>query len=81
MPTPLLLMPTHLRDPSIKFPVSCPHCGAEVIGEFSVAEVASALLTSSEGLRLYAPCHRYYWSPSPLELQQIREYLQAWLDT
>jgi hypothetical protein len=71
-------MPKILIDPSIKIPVSCPHCGAETIGEFAVAEVASALLSGQEALRLYAPCHRHYWSPSALELHQIREYLWAW---
>lgn len=73
-------MPTNLMDPLIKFPVSCPHCGAETMGEFALAEVASALLSTTEALRLYAPCHRHYWSPTPLELQQIREYLWAWLN-
>lgn len=69
-----------IRDPSIQFPVSCPHCGAEIIGEFPVAEVAGALLSGNQELRLYAPCHRHYWSPSPLELNQIRQYLWAWLN-
>jgi hypothetical protein len=73
-------MRTNLEEPLIKFPVSCPHCGAEIIGEFTVADVASALLSTGEALRLYAPCHRHYWSPSPLELQQIREYLWAWFN-
>jgi hypothetical protein len=72
------MMPT-IRDPSIKFPVSCPHCRAEIIGEFTVAEVASALLSRDQELRLYAPCHRHYWSASPMELHQIRQYPWAWL--
>jgi hypothetical protein len=51
------------------------------LGEYSIADVANALLSRGNSLHLYASCHDYYWSASQWELQQIREYLGApWFD-
>jgi hypothetical protein len=70
-----------MDEPLMRFPVTCPECGAEALGEFPVAEVAVALMTKRKDLRLYAPCHGHRWSASPEELHQIREYLGApWLE-
>lgn len=68
-----------MNEPTIKFPVSCPKCGREELGEYGVAEVAAALLAPNSPLRLYARCHEYHWTARPAELAQIREYLSAWM--
>ena len=68
-----------MNEPTIRFPVICPLCDAEAITEYPVADVASALLTRSTGFELYARCHDYHWTASQGELQQIREYMGAWL--
>jgi hypothetical protein len=69
-----------MNEPMIRFPVSCPQCGNEELGEYRIADVANALLLAGNTLPLYASCHDYYWTASQWELQQIREYLGAlWL--
>lgn len=69
-----------MKEPTIRFPVICPACKSERLTEFSVAEVASALI-EGRGLHLHADCHRQSWVANELELEQIREYLGApWLD-
>jgi hypothetical protein len=66
-----------MNEPTIQFPVNCPQCGREELGEFPVAEVAAALLAPSSTLRLYSRCHE--WTARPTELAQIREYLAVWM--
>jgi hypothetical protein len=68
-----------MTEPTIQFPVNCPKCGREELGEYSVAEVAAALLAPTTPLRLYAPCHEYHWIARPVELAQIREYFREWM--
>ena len=68
-----------MTEPTIQFPVNCPKCGREELGEYSVAEVAAALLAPTTALRLYAPCHEYHWTARPMELAQIREYFREWM--
>ena len=68
-----------MTEPTIQFPVSCPKCGREELGEYSVAEVAAALVAPTTALRLYAPCHEYHWTARAAELAQIREYLREWM--
>jgi hypothetical protein len=68
-----------MNEPTIQFPVTCPVCGTEALGEYSVADVADALISRSGPLQLRASCHNHRWTASKLELQQIREYLGAWL--
>ncbi len=68
-----------MNEPTIRFPVSCPKCGREELGEYPVAEVAAALITPASTLRLYAQCHEYHWTARPAELEQIREYLSEWM--
>lgn len=58
----------------MKFPVICPECARETIGEFQIAVIATALITG-KNLRLYAACHNVYWTASPVEREQLREYL------
>lgn len=68
-----------MNEPTIQFPVSCPKCGREELSEYSVAEVAAALLAPTTALRLYAPCHEYHWTARAAELAQIREYFREWM--
>ena len=68
-----------MNEPTIQFPQTCPKCGAEALGEYPVADVANALLDRTNSFQLYARCHDYYWTASQWELQQIRQYLGAWL--
>ena len=64
-----------MNEPALKFPVTCPRCGKELLTEIAVAVVASRLL-EQKSVRLYAACHNIYWDASSLELEQIREYLR-----
>jgi hypothetical protein len=68
-----------MNEPTIQFPVTCPVCGAEALAEYPVADVADALISRTGALQLRASCHDLRWTASKLELQQIREYLGAWL--
>jgi hypothetical protein len=68
-----------MNEPTIQFPVRCPKCGREALGEYPVAEVGAALLSPTGGLRLYASCHEYHWNARPAELAQIREYFSVWV--
>jgi hypothetical protein len=60
----------------MKFPVVCPECARENIGEFQIAVVATALITG-KNLRLYSECHDLYWTATKVEREQLREYLAA----
>jgi len=68
-----------MNEPAIQFPVICPRCGREELQEYPIAEVAAALLTRPNRLRLYAACHQYHWDARPSELAQIREYFTEWM--
>jgi hypothetical protein len=65
-----------MREPSMKFPVICPECARESIGEFQIAVIATALITG-KNLRLYSACHDVYWTATSVEREQLREYLAA----
>lgn len=68
-----------MDEPTIQFPVTCPLCHREALGEYPVAVVAGALLARSEALQLRSRCHNQKWIAAEHELDQIREYLGAWL--
>jgi hypothetical protein len=68
-----------MREPMIQFPVTCPLCGNEALGEYPVAEVAGALLARTGTLRLHSRCHSHDWTAAEHELDQIRAYLGAWI--
>jgi hypothetical protein len=70
-----------MTEPTIQFPVKCPKCGREELGEYSVAEVAAALLAPATPLRLRAPCHEHHWTARPVEIAQIREYFREWMQS
>ena len=65
-----------MREPSMKFPVTCPECAQESLGEFRIAFIATALMTG-KSLRLYASCHDQYWTATAVEREQLREYLAS----
>ena len=69
-------------EPTVRFPVTCPQCGKETLGVYPVAAVASALLTETDPLILSALCHPDdSWPATQRELEQIREYMGAWLSS
>jgi hypothetical protein len=74
-----LLMGGAMTDARIQFPVTCPDCRREALLTRPMETVAAALITKTKPLILYAPCHARHWAASPEELEQIREYLGAWL--
>ena len=65
-----------MSEPTIRFPITCPKCANELIVEFPVAVIASDI-AQRNSIRLHAICHDVSWDASPLELEQIREYLGA----
>ena len=65
-----------MREPTIRFPVTCPECGTERLTEFPAAEVADALQRRGS-ICLVATCHDMIWDASEVELEQISEYLGA----
>jgi hypothetical protein len=68
-----------MNEPTMQFPVICPKCGTEGLGEYPLAAVADALLVRAGTLQLHSRCHNHRWPASEEELAQIREYLGAWL--
>jgi hypothetical protein len=68
-----------MSEATIQFPVTCPECGREGLLTRPLPALMGALVTQSNVLTLYAPCHARHWTASQRELQQIREYLGAWL--
>jgi hypothetical protein len=69
-----------LKEPTIRFPVTCPQCGNEFLTQMPVAVIAIGLIRG-QNIRLFSDCHGVWWDASSLELEQIREYLgTSWLD-
>src|SRR5258707_7844836 len=67
---------TTMKQPIVRFPVLCPRCGVESLAEVSVDLAAEALMRN-EGIQLKSACHNLYWTASPAEMQQLREYMSA----
>jgi hypothetical protein len=65
-----------MKEPTLKFPVTCPSCALESITEISIAVVANALLTE-KNIRLYASCHDLYWTATFVEREQLRKMLST----
>jgi len=65
-----------MNEPTVRFPATCPKCGMERLAEFSADIVADALGRGSD-ICLVATCHDVIWTATELELEQIREYLEA----
>jgi hypothetical protein len=65
-----------MNEPTVRFPATCPKCGSERLAEFPVDIVADALGRGSD-ICLAATCHDVIWTATDLELEQIRQYLEA----
>jgi hypothetical protein len=65
-----------MQEPVIRFPVACPTCRTEVLAALPWADVADALLQNTP-VGLYAICHDIFWTASPTEIEQLREYMGA----
>jgi hypothetical protein len=65
-----------MSECTVRFPVTCPKCGTERLGEFPADVVADALVRGAD-ICLVATCHDVIWDASALEVEQIREYLGA----
>ena len=68
-----------MSEETIQFPVTCPECRKEALIARPLKTVTAALITQTISLPLYAPCDARRWTATEEELQQIREYLGAWL--
>ncbi|MEA3174597.1 MAG: hypothetical protein QOF42_2008 [Gammaproteobacteria bacterium] len=65
-----------MSESTIRFPVVCPKCGREQLGELPIDEVVYALNGGSD-ISLVATCHDVIWTATEPELHQIHEYLDA----
>jgi hypothetical protein len=69
-----------MTEPSVRFPVICPECRHEVLVALPLAQVAGALI-DHQPIRLYSSCHEIHWDASPIEVEQLREYMgAAWIE-
>jgi hypothetical protein len=69
-----------MKEPTIRFPITCPQCGNELLAQMPVAVIASGLIRGNN-IRLFSDCHGISWDASVLEVEQIREYLgTSWID-
>jgi hypothetical protein len=65
-----------MKEPTLKFLVTCPSCALQSMTEISIALVANALLTE-KNIRLYASCHDLYWTATFVEREQLRKTLRS----
>jgi hypothetical protein len=65
-----------MEDSLLRVPVLCHECGKEILTELPSLATAEALLRGSP-IQLYATCHGRAWQASCVELEQLREYLDA----
>jgi hypothetical protein len=63
-----------MREPVLRFPVTCPDCALESLSEIPIALIANALLTG-KGIRLHTNCHDHYWTATFAEREQLRKSL------
>ncbi|HEY2529977.1 MAG TPA: hypothetical protein VGJ20_18905 [Xanthobacteraceae bacterium] len=63
-----------MREPTLKFPVTCPACALESLSEVPIAVLANALLTG-KGIRLHSNCHDHYWTATCVEREELRNAL------
>ncbi len=68
--------PERIKEPGLRFPVTCPLCARELLCELPIAGVARALALGS-AIRLYATCHDVWWDATAVEAAQVREYFIA----
>lgn len=65
-----------MKEPTLKFSITCPDCALESISEMPIAVIANGLLTG-KSLRLHSKCHDRYWTATFTEREQLRKYLAA----
>ncbi|MDP9010172.1 MAG: hypothetical protein M3N91_15955 [Pseudomonadota bacterium] len=65
-----------MKEPTLKFSVTCPSCASECLAEISIAVIANALLTE-KSIRLYSSCHDLYWTATFVEREQLRKTLST----
>jgi hypothetical protein len=65
-----------LKEPTLKFTVTCPSCALQSRAEISIAVIANALLMD-QSIRLYASCCDQYWTATFVEREQLRKTLSA----
>jgi len=65
-----------MEEPEVRFPVSCPVCARELLIRMPMTVIARALSVGAS-IRLRASCHDVHWEASALEVEQIRQYLDA----
>ena len=63
-------------EPELRFPVNCPLCAQELLTQMPMAVIARALSVGAT-IRLRASCHDVDWEANALEVEQIRQYLDA----
>lgn len=65
-----------MRKTVLRVPVACPKCTHERLMDLPAQAVADSLASGAPVL-LFASCHRLAWKASPVEREQIQEYLEA----
>jgi hypothetical protein len=63
-------------ETELRFPVVCPLCARELLTEVSMGVVTRAL-SAGATIHLRASCHDIQWEATAVEVEQIREYLDA----
>jgi hypothetical protein len=65
-----------MRETVLRVPVACRKCTQERLMDLPAQAVAAAL-ESGAPLLLFASCHHLAWKASPIEREQLQEYLEA----
>jgi hypothetical protein len=67
-------METTMFESELRFPVACPTCGKETLSGLPVTIVTQALRVGA-ALTLRSHCHEAEWTATPLQMEQIQQYL------
>jgi hypothetical protein len=65
-----------MNDAEVLMPLTCSECGEEWLEGFPVDLVAGALLAGHR-IRIRGRCHSREWDATPVEREQLRQYLSA----
>jgi two-component system, LuxR family, sensor kinase FixL len=65
-----------VNELTVRFPVTCPVCGNEVLAAFRIADVTGALINARK-IRLYAICHDTAWDATDVEMRQLHKYVDV----
>jgi hypothetical protein len=61
-------------ESELRFPVACPTCGKETLSHLPITTVTQALRLGGP-LTLRSECHGAQWAATPLEREQIQQYV------